>query len=61
MAKDIADNLRAAIAASKLSANELASKTGVSQPTISRFIRGSDMGIKSAAKIAKYLGLKLKP
>lgn len=57
----MADKLRSAIAACGLSANELAQKTGVPQTTISRFLRGKDMGIHRAAKIATYLGLELKP
>lgn len=60
MSKDIAEQLRAAIQASGQSANEIAKATGVSQPTISRFLRGEDMGIHRAAIIAKYLGLELR-
>lgn len=60
MSKDVADALRTAILASGQSANEIAKETGVAQPLISRFLRGKDMGIMRAAKIAAYLGLELK-
>lgn len=59
MSKELADKLREAIAASGLSANALAQATGVDQTTISRFLRGKDMGIQRASKIAAYLGLEL--
>lgn len=59
MSKDMADRLRESIRQCGLSNNELAEKTGVAQTTISRFMRGFDMGIHKAAKIAAYLGLKL--
>lgn len=61
MSKELADKLRNAIERSGISANELAKATGVPQTTISRFLRGKDMGIHRAGKIAKYLGLELKP
>lgn len=60
MTSELADKLRDAIAASGLSANQLSKETGVDQTTISRFIRGKDMGIHRASKIAKRLGLELK-
>lgn len=60
MSKDVADALRQAIRESGLSANRLASLTGVPQTTISRFLRGEDMSIHRAAKIARHLGLELK-
>ena len=61
MSKDIADQLRKAIADSGHSANHIAKETGVDQTLISRFLRGKDMGIVRAAKIAAFLGLELKP
>ena len=60
MSKDIADQLRKVIRDSGLSANQLAKVTGVDQTTISRFLRGEDMTIHRAAKIAKYLGVELR-
>ena len=60
MSKELADKLRAAIRKSGLSANELARQTGVKQTTISGFMRGRDMGIHRASKIAKFLGLELR-
>lgn len=59
MAKDIADALREAIRASGQSANEIAKACGVPQTTLSRFLRGEDMSIHRAAKIAAYLGLRI--
>lgn len=61
MSKDMAEKLREAIQKCGLSANELAQQTGVPQTTISRFLRGKDMGIHRGAIIARYLGLELKP
>lgn len=37
----------------------LAKQSGVPQTTLSRFMRGNDMGIVRAAKICKVLGLDL--
>ena len=56
---NLSQALRAAIQSSGKSANEIAQATGVPQTTISRFIRGKDMGIDRASKIAAYLGLWL--
>jgi predicted transcriptional regulator len=53
-------SLRRAIKDSGLSDNELARRTGVPQPTISRFLAGADMKLATAAKIAAYLGLSLR-
>jgi ribosome-binding protein aMBF1 (putative translation factor) len=55
----IGDQLIAAIKASGISQNQLAKATGVLQTSISFFLRGQDMGIHRAAKIADYLGLEL--
>jgi predicted transcriptional regulator len=52
--------LRRAILDSGISANELARRSGVPQPTITRFLAGADMRISKAAKIALELGLSLK-
>ena len=60
MSKDVAESLRRAILNSGLSANQLAKKAGVPQTTISRFLRGKDMGVHRAAKIAAVLGMELK-
>lgn len=60
MSEEIAEQLRTAIKESGLSANQLAKATGVGQTTISGFLRGRDIGIEKASKIAAYLGLELK-
>lgn len=59
MSQEMAERLRQAIRDSGLSANELAARCGVPQTTISRFMRGHDMGIHRASKVAAYLGLRL--
>jgi len=56
----IADAIREALATSGKSANEIAKIINIPQPTISRFLRGHEMGIQRASKIAAYLGLELK-
>lgn len=60
MSKSIADQLRHAVLVSGQSANAIAKACGVPQTTLSRFLRGEDMSIHRAAKIAAYLGLSLK-
>jgi len=60
MSRDIADELRKAITDSGHSANHIAKEAGVDQTLISRFLRGKDMGIARAAKIAAFLGLELR-
>jgi transcriptional regulator with XRE-family HTH domain len=60
MPKEIADQLRAAIIKSGLSANELAKATGVAQTTISGFLRGRGMSIDLASKLAAHLHLELR-
>jgi transcriptional regulator with XRE-family HTH domain len=59
MSKKVADALRQAIRDSGESANQIAKATGVEQTSISRFLRGKDMGIERASKIAEYLGMEL--
>lgn len=59
MSKTVADQLRQAIRESGLSANALSKATGIDQTLISRFLRGKDMGIERASKIAAHLGLSL--
>lgn len=61
MSDDMANDLRNAVAASGQSANEIAKACGIPQTTLSRFLRGEEMSIGRAAKIAAYLGLELKP
>lgn len=59
MSKTVADQLRQAIRDSGLSANQISKETGINQTLVSRFLRGKDMGIERASKIAAYLGLEL--
>ena len=55
----IAEALRAAIRESGQSADEIAKATGVSKPTITRFVQGRDIRLSRAEKIAVHLGLEL--
>jgi transcriptional regulator with XRE-family HTH domain len=53
------EELKQAIRKSGLSALQLSKETGVAQPTITEFLRGADMRLSTAQKLANYLGLKL--
>jgi transcriptional regulator with XRE-family HTH domain len=58
---DIIDQLRRAIKRSGKSQAEIARKTGIDQGNLNRFANGnSSMTLDNAAKIAKYLRLKLR-
>jgi transcriptional regulator with XRE-family HTH domain len=58
----ISEQLRKAIRDSGESAQSIKEKTGVSQPTISRFLNGqSRITIDKADALAAYLGLELRP
>lgn len=52
--------LRDAIRNSGKTALEIWMATGVSQPTITEFLRGKDMRLKTAQKLAAYFGLELR-
>jgi len=53
----LSDVLRAAIADFEPGHNELARKTGVAQPIISRFVAGLDIRLATADKLATFLGV----
>ena len=59
MSKQMAEKLRKAIRESGLSAARLGKATGVTQPVISEFLRGKDIRLTTAQKLADYFGLKL--
>lgn len=61
MRKTLADTLRAAIRESGHSAMGLSRLTGVSQQRISGFLKGKDMRLTNAHKLADFLGLSLRP
>lgn len=61
MTKEMADVLRDAIRKSGKTALDLSAATGVSQPTITEFLRGADMRLTTAQKLAAHLGLELRP
>jgi predicted transcriptional regulator len=54
------DALRRAISGCGISASEVARRTGVPQPTITRFLAGADMKLSTASILAAHLGLSLK-
>ncbi len=59
IATTLSEALRSAIEGSGKSANELSKLSGVPQPTITRFIAGTDMKLATAAKLAEVLNLEL--
>lgn len=60
--QDIEALLRQAIESSDMSRYEISRKSGVSQTVLSFFVRGErSMTLATAAKVAKTLGLTLKP
>lgn len=61
MTSDLAQSLRTAIAHSGMGHNELARAVDIPQPTITRFLNGADMKLSTAAKLAEYFGLELRP
>jgi hypothetical protein len=60
MTNELAAVLRSAIRRSKLPLLTIANDTGVAVSTLSEFMAGSDIRLKTASKIAAYLKLKLK-
>ena len=62
MTKELAEQLRCAIRKSGMSIYQLSKESGVTHPTILRFMSGqTDMRLSRAEKIAKVLGFSLKP
>ncbi len=61
--KKVSDQIREAILKADVSRYELAKVTGVSQSTLSRFVRGDRAGLSFDAldRIGLYLGLKITP
>ena len=60
--QDIEALLRQAIESSDMTRYEISRKSGVSQTVLSFFVRGErSMTLATAAKVAKTLGLTLKP
>lgn len=57
----IDQQLREAIGRCGFSANALAQKTGVPQPTITRFLAGSDMKLSTARRLAAFFQMQLTP
>lgn len=57
----ISDTLRKAITDSGYSIRRLHTITGINRETITRFLRGENMTIHNADKLAELMGLELKP
>lgn len=59
MSNDLAEQLRDAIRASGLSTRDLARRSGVAQPVLSRFLSGQrDLTLRSASKVAAVFGMR---
>jgi plasmid maintenance system antidote protein VapI len=57
---DLEEQLRDALVQTGLSMNELARRSGVSQPILSRFVRGDrSLTLPVAARLCSMLGLRL--
>jgi transcriptional regulator with XRE-family HTH domain len=62
VALPLIEDLQREIRVSGLSLNELAKRTGVSQPQLWRFMNGQrTLTLPAAARVCEYLGLQLKP
>jgi transcriptional regulator with XRE-family HTH domain len=62
MSKDIEKKLREAIIKSKMSRYKISQLSGVGEAQLSLFVNGKrTLTLTSAAKVAKALGLELKP
>ena len=59
---DLGDRLRAAILGAGVSVYQVAQRSGVCHPTLSRFLSGErDIRLGTASKLAAFLGLELTP
>lgn len=56
----LAITLRDAITAADISARQLGLATGVDQTTISGFLRGADIRLGTASRLAEYLGVSIR-
>jgi plasmid maintenance system antidote protein VapI len=62
VSKDIEQKLRKAIVRSKMSRYRISQLSGVGEAQLSLFVNGKrTLTLTSAAKVAKVLGLELKP
>jgi len=59
--RSLRNQLLSAIRNSGLSERDLAEATGIGLMPILYFVRGKDLGIKQASKIAEFLGMELRP
>lgn len=56
----LATTLRDAIAVADISARQLGIATGVDPSTISGFLRGADIQLATASRLAEYLGVSVR-
>ena len=62
MVKTLAEILRERITASGQSINAIARGSGVPQPALNWFFKGErDLTLRTVTKLAKYLGLEMRP
>ena len=57
----LCNQLRQVITDHGLSTQELSKQSGVEQILLLYFMRGKDIGLKDATKLASYFGLELQP
>lgn len=61
MKRSLAATLRRKIKASRLSSRALAEQIEIPHATITEFLRGKDIRLRTAQKLCDYFGLELKP
>ena len=59
--KTISDTLRAALIKRGMSVRQMSISTGINRETIARFLRGENMTIHNADKLARLVDMELKP
>lgn len=59
--QNVSGRLRVAIRESGLTNYRIAQDTGISESTLSRFVRGADLNSTNLDTLAQYLGLELRP
>jgi transcriptional regulator with XRE-family HTH domain len=58
--KPIDEELRHALLSHRATQKTISEESGVDEAQLSRFMNGQDIRLKTAAKLASYLGLHLK-
>jgi hypothetical protein len=57
----VSDALRRAVVSSSESRYQIAQATGLKESTLSRFVRGGGLNLRSIDLLAEHLGLALRP